>query len=254
MPRPQKTQVPRPPKPPKAVPAQPGGLKGAGGPLTVAEVAKAVPAHLKTAVTASLVGQLNTLQVDPQHAEAIRDNFLSYTKVLGEGRFKLEDYLYAVKYVSFKLMGYTNQDAYLRTFPDRHEKMREAGRTSQEISSYVSIYAKGKLVNLILEQSMIPTWVLNQDTYQQAINTQADLMLNANSEMVRMQAANSILQHLKKPDAVGPLINIDQRDMSGISELTGALNKLAESQLKALQSGATTLQISASKISTKDES
>lgn len=254
MPRPQKTQVPRPPKPPKAVPAQPGGLKGAGGPLTVAEVAKAVPAHLKTAVTASLVEQLNTLQVDPQHAEAIRDNFLSYTKVLGEGRFKLEDYLYAVKYVSFKLMGYTNQDAYLRTFPDRHEKMREAGRTSQEISSYVSIYAKGKLVNLILEQSMIPTWVLNQDTYQQAINTQADLMLNANSEMVRMQAANSILQHLKKPDAVGPLINIDQRDMSGISELTGALNKLAESQLKALQSGATTLQISASKISTKDES
>lgn len=51
-----------------------------------------------------------------------------------------------------------------------------------------------------------------QHIYQKAINVQADLMSNANSEMVRMQAANSILTHLAKPKEVGPLINLDLRE------------------------------------------
>ena len=61
-------------------------------------------------------------------------------------------------------------------------------------------YNKNKLVNLILEQSMIPSWVLNQDMYQKALNVQCELMLTANSEKVS-DAANSILTHLKPPQS-----------------------------------------------------
>jgi hypothetical protein len=217
--------------------------------ITPDQVVRALPSHLKKAVTPALVDQLNNLtDCEPEVAEAIRENFLSYTKVLQDGRFKAEDYLSAVKFVSFKLMGYSNQDAYFRAFPDRHAKLVADGREPQEIAAYVSMYSKGKLVNLILEQTLVPTWVLNQDVYQRAINVLATEMTTARSEMVRVTAANSILQHLKKPEAAGPLINIDQRENSGVTELTGVLKQLAQQQLQLIQEGVPTKDIAAQRI------
>lgn len=211
--------------------------------LTVHQVAHALPPNLKNNVTQQLVDNINNCVTDPIMAEAIKDNFLSYTQVLSEGKFKTEDYLSAVMYVSFKLMGMTNQDAYARTFPARYRTLLNNGTSAKDISSYVSMYNKGRLVNLILEKSLIPTWVLNQHIYQKAINVQADLMSNANSEMVRMQAANSILTHLVKPKEVGPLINLDLREGSGLNELKATLTQLAQQQRDLIGQGVTTKSI-----------
>lgn len=213
--------------------------------LTIDQVAKALPPNLKKAATQSLVDQLNNVSTDQEIAEEIRNNFLSYTKVLQEGRFKAEDYLNAVKFVSFKLMGYSNQDSYYRTFPQRHQALIARGATAQEISAYVSMYAKGKLVNLILEQTLVPTWVLNQDIYQKAINTQAELMITSKSDFVKVQAANSLLTHLAKPKEAGPLVNIDMREHSGVNELRDMLNRVAEQQRKLIESGVPTKEIAA---------
>ena len=211
--------------------------------LTLHQVAHALPPNLKNNVTQQLVDNINNCVADPIMAEAIKDNFLSYTQVLNEGKFKTEDYLSAVMYVSFKLMGMTNQDAYARTFPARYRTLLNNGISAKDISSYVSMYNKGRLVNLILEKSLIPTWVLNQHIYQKAINVQADLMSNANSEMVRMQAANSILTHLAKPKEVGPLINLDLREGSGLNELKATLTQLAQQQRDLIGQGVTTKSI-----------
>jgi hypothetical protein len=211
--------------------------------LTLQQVAHALPPNLKNNVTQQLVDNINNCVADPIMAEAIKDNFLSYTQVLNEGKFKTEDYLSAVMYVSFKLMGMTNQDAYARTFPARYRTLLNNGTSAKDISSYVSMYNKGRLVNLILEKSLIPTWVLNQHIYQKAINVQADLMSNANSEMVRMQAANSILTHLAKPKEVGPLINLDLREGSGLNELKATLTQLAQQQRDLIGQGVTTKSI-----------
>ena len=211
--------------------------------LTLQQVVHALPPNLKSNVTQQLVDNINNSVSDPIMAEAIKDNFLSYTQVLSEGKFKTEDYLSAVMYVSFKLMGMTNQDAYARTFPARYRTLLNNGTSAKDISSYVSMYNKGRLVNLILEKSLIPTWVLNQHIYQKAINVQADLMSNANSEMVRMQAANSILTHLAKPKEVGPLINLDLREGSGLNELKATLTQLAQQQRDLIGQGVTTKSI-----------
>lgn len=208
--------------------------------LTVADVAKALPPNLKGAATPEFVDQINNIVTDPEVAQHVRDNFISYTKVLQDGKFKTEDYLHAVTYVSFKLMGLSNQDAYFRTFPARHARLVAAGTAAKDIAAYVSGYNRGKLVNLILEQSLVPTWVLNQDIYQKAINVQADLMANAMSELVRTQAANSLLTHLAKPKEAGPLVNIDMRESSGMNELRDTLTKLALQQQALIQAGVTT--------------
>lgn len=205
--------------------------------LTVTQVAAALPSTLRGAATQDLVDRINNIVSDPLIAEQVRDNFMSYTKVLQDGKFKTEDYLNAVTYVSYKLMGYSNKESYCRTFPQRHASLIANGATDKGISAYVAAYNKGKLVNLILEQSLVPTWVLNQDMYQKALNTQADLMMNAQSEMVRTTAANSILTHLAKPKEAGALINIDMRETSGMGELKDMLNKMAQQQLDLIDAG-----------------
>jgi hypothetical protein len=216
--------------------------------LTREMVERALPANLKSAATQQLTDQINTIVADPLIAEQVRENFISYSGVLKDGKFKTEDYLHAVAYVSFKLMGNSNQDAYFRTFPQRHQALVAKGTTTKDISAYVAAYARGKLVNLILEQSLVPSWVLNQELYQKAINVQADLMMTANSEKVRTDAANSLLTHLTKPKEAGPLVSIDMRETSGMSDLKIMLTQLAQNQRQAIQDGTSTKDIAAQRI------
>ena len=211
--------------------------------LTVDQLQSCLPPSLKGAATQQFADQINNIVTDPIIAEQVRNNFISYTTVLQEGKFKTEDYLHAVVYVSHKLMGKSNQDAYFATFPNRHAALMAKGTSSKDISSYVSAYNKGKLVNLILEQTLVPTWVLNQHMYQEAINTQAHLMKNAQSEMVRTTAANSILTHLAKPKEAGPLINFDMNENSGMTELKSLLLDLAQKQVSAIKGGVTAKDI-----------
>jgi hypothetical protein len=211
--------------------------------LTKAMVQAVVPANLKNAISDELVDTLNNLALDPLIAEQVRNNFISYTSVLKDGKFKTEDYLHAVTYVSFKLMGLSNKEAYAHTFPQRYQSLLARGVPDKEISAYVAAYNRGKLVNLVLEQTLVPTWVLNQHVYQQAINVQAELMTSAYSEKVRSDAANSILTHLKKPEQAGPLINLDMRQDSGMNELRDTLTKLAQQQRELIEAGASTKSI-----------
>jgi hypothetical protein len=200
-------------------------------------------------VTQKFVDTLNNLSTDPVIAEQMRDNFMSYTAVLKDGRFKTDDYLSAVTYVSYKLMGYTNLEAWGRTFPNRYQTLLARNTSSKDIAAHVAAYNKGKLVNLIMEQSMVPSWVLNQELYQKALNVQADLMVNAMSEKVRSDAANSILTHLAKPkDNIAAQINIGIGEHSGMNELRDTLSQLAKQQQELINNGVSTKAIAAQTI------
>lgn len=211
--------------------------------LNISDVKKALPATLNTNVTQHMVDQLNNLSTDPEVAEIMRNNFISYTTVMREGKFKLDDYVHAVAYISYKIMGRTNREAYSLTFPGRYQNLVSQGKSDKDISSYVSAYNKNKLVNLIFEQTMIPTHVLNQDIFQKAINTQAELMMNAKSEKVRMDAANSLMTHLKKPESKQVELNMDIKESDGLKDLKNTLAQMAELQLKQIEGGASTRDI-----------
>ncbi len=213
--------------------------------VTIQEVSQALPGNLKTAASQELVDKINNISADPLVAEAVKENFISYASVLKDGRYKTEDYLNAVVYVSYKLMNLTNLDAYQRTFPQRYQALVAKGTSSKDISAYVAAYAKGKLVNALMEQTLVPPWVLNQDVFQKAINVQADLMLNANSEKVRSDAANSILTHLAKPKEAAAALRIDVNVTDGMNELKDLLGRLAERQKAAIESGMATAEIAA---------
>lgn len=210
---------------------------------------KVLPGQLKKTVNEELIKGVNKILADPMCGASFRENLFGYVNVLKEGKFKLESYVDAVKYVSYKLMGDTNIVAYTKAFPERYERMVKKGMCSKDINSMVTSYNKNKLVNLIYEQTLVPSYILNADLYQRALNTQADLMINAKSEKVRTDAANSILNHLKAPEKKTIELDIGIKQDSTLEDLRATTRELVEQQKKMLNTGyANAKQIADSKI------
>ena len=205
--------------------------------ITVEVLKKALPDKYKVRITDEFADKINQLLDDPDYAEIYRDNFLAYSTVLNDGKFKMEEYLNAVKYCSHKLMGRSNIDSYIRTFPDRYNDFLAKGYSDKEISAQVSIYNKGKLPNSILEQSIIPSWIINQDLHQKAINVLADLMMTANSEKVRADSANSLLVHLKPPEVKKVELDIGVKSNKDIDDMKTLLAELSAKQLQLIDNG-----------------
>lgn len=210
--------------------------------LTVEQFKVALPDKVKKSVNQELIDQINSTLSDPDMYEAYRDNLLSYTKVMSDGRFKVTDYVNAVKYVSHKLMGATNIEAYVKTFPDKYQRFTNQGVQPKDIASYVTAYNKSKLVNLIFEQTMIPSYVLNQDLYQKALNVQAELMISAKSEKVRSDAAAHLMAALKMPETQKVELDIGIKEDGSIAALRATTLELARQQRLMVEAGAMNAQ------------
>ena len=205
--------------------------------LSADEFKKALPKQIQGRVSAKVMNGINAILADKDLRDHYKDNLLSYTNVLQQGKFKLSSYIDAVKYVSFKLMGYNNQESYEKAFPVRVQTLYDEGADPKRISAYVAAYNKNKLVNEIWAQTLIPTHVLNAGVFQDAINRQAFLMNNAQSEKVQTDAANSLLNHLKQPETKKVEIDIGVTDDRTIKELRETTRELAAAQRELIASG-----------------
>lgn len=212
--------------------------------LTMKELVDSLPASHKRAASPELLHLLNNIGADDEIADSIRNNFISYTSVLSEGKFKIVDYLKAVTFVTLKGVGKTNTEAYAMVNPEKYTALVAKGTDSKTMSAYTSGYAKGKLVMAITQQSMVPMWVLNAPYYQEAIMTQVDLMRNAASELVRTQAANSILTHLAKPKDTVPQVSVTIQN-DGTSAIAGQLEQLVLQQQQMIANGMSAKELSA---------
>ena len=210
--------------------------------LTVDQFRHALPDKVKKSVNQELIDQINGTLADPEMYESYRDNLVSYTSVMADGRFKISNYVEAVKYVSHKLMGCTNIDAYIKTFPVKYDRFVQQGVAPKDIASYVTAYNKSKLVNLIFEQTLIPSYVLNQDLYQKALNVQAELMIISKSDKVRCDAANSLLTHLKMPEKQKIELEIGVKEDGSIAALRASTLALARQQRLMVEAGAMNAQ------------
>jgi hypothetical protein len=216
--------------------------------LELATVKKLLPKSHRTLITQEFLDRIEESVTDSAVAEQVKENFITYLNVLSKGRYKMEDYLSAVKYISFKLLGYSNIDAYAATFPERYARLVREGQ--QKIDAFVAMYNKNKLVTQIYEQTMVPTYVLNAPLHQEALNALAEMIRDPSVRgMTKVKACDTILQHTKQPEVVkGELsINIDQQDT--IADLRDVTEKLAQTYRKTLESGYKTLkEVSEAKI------
>lgn len=217
--------------------------------LSIDQFKRCLPSNLKGNVTDSIVERFNEVLNDPIAREAIADNLLGYTNVISQGKFKLESYLYAVKYVTYKSMGDSNIQAYRKTFPQRVQDLIDKGVPDKDINSMVSAYNKSKLVTLLFESMMIPTYILNQDAFQEAINVQRKLMLDPTVKpLVRCQAAKALMDTLKPPEIKQMELAVSVKETDTVTELRKATTELAKAQIDALRKGGSLEAILNSKI------
>lgn len=204
--------------------------------LTLKEVQEVLPIGSRNNMTQTMVDQLNNLSTDPEEAKYIRDNFISFSQVLNDGRFRMGDYVRAVMYVTQKVMGKTNLEAYKSALPDRYQRMINKGMPTKDIASNITAYNSGILVNKVMERAIIPSWILNQDMFQKALQTQFDIMTDYTvADKVRVEAANSILTHLKKPENNKAEIKIDIAVNDGMRALEKSLTELSKRQIKEIE-------------------
>jgi hypothetical protein len=206
--------------------------------LTVDTLKATMPKRMRANITQGLVDKLNKLVTDPDERVYFRENLLSYTHVLQDPNVKLESYIHAVRYVSYKLMGLTNQEAWIKTFPDRYQRILTDGKSDAHLRATVSGYNKNKIVATVYEQALIPVHVLNADVFQKAVTTQAQLMTDPNvSDKVRSDAANSLMTHLKPPEARKLELDVAISEDDSLRELRRAVTDLAIAQKEAIQVG-----------------
>ena len=217
-----------------------------------ADIKEALPAQLRTKVTDSLMARLNGISTDPDLAQEIKDNFIGFNSVMKEGKFKFEDYLNACAYVTYKMMGHTNQSAWGLTFPEKLAKMRAENRADNYIGAFVAGYSKGKLVNMLLEQALIPSFLLNQDLHQKALNVCADLMVNGKSEKTQVDAARAVLEATRAPEKSKVELDVTVKDNSGIGELKSIMKEVAKNQVAQIESGKPTQEIAHESLFEKD--
>ncbi|UCE97987.1 MAG: hypothetical protein JSV74_01280 [Dehalococcoidia bacterium] len=205
--------------------------------LTVEQFNRVLPRKMRNIVDQKFIDEVNAAITDPIIAESIRDNLLGFASVLEEGRFKLDDYVNAVRYVSFKIMGDSNVVAYAKTFPNRYQTLTNKGTSDKDISAYVAAFNKNKLVTLILKQTITPTHILNADIYQEAVNVQAVLMRTARSEKVRSDAAACLIKELRPPEATQIELNVKHTEDSALGDLRETTRQLVEQQRKIIEGG-----------------
>lgn len=207
--------------------------------LTIDQFQSVLPKGVKFKVEQKFIDDVNAAITDEEVREHFRENMITYTSVLTEGRYRLDQYVNAVKYVSFKMLGGSNLIAYQRAFPDKYNDWIKAGKSGNEIASYVSAYHKSKLVMGIFGQAAIPTHILNAGVFQQAINIQAEIMSDPDvNARDRTAAANSLLTHLKAPEVKKIEMDVTTtQDESAILSLRNAVQDLAQQQQLSLTNG-----------------
>ena len=202
--------------------------------LALESVRKLVPKNQRTLITQEFLDKLEASVNDSLVAEQFKENFVTYLNVLSKGKYKMEDYINAVKYVSFKLLGYSNINAYTATFPERYERLKTEGQT--QIEAFVSMYNKNKLVMQIYEQTIVPSYVLNAPMHQQALNTLAAMIVDDDVRgMTKVKACEAILQYTKQPDVVKGELTIGIEQSDTINDLREITENLADTYRMMLE-------------------
>lgn len=170
---------------------------------------------------------------NPAIAEHFRNICINVMdSMYGNGsRINLQDYLNAALFVTYRNTGDTKVKAYTKTFPDRVQRMQREGQSMTHLNSYADIYSKNQCVIDIQAKMLLPTHIVCHDLFYEAMRVTVDIMNDDKvSPKVRVDAANSIMNHTKQPEIKKQELNIKINESNEIEQLKQALFDLSAKQ------------------------
>ena len=90
--------------------------------LTLVQLQASMPKKFRHNVTEDMVKFINATEGD-EFRDIYKENLLGFSDVMQLGRYGMTEYLNAVKFVSYKLLGDSNTIAYAKVFPDRYQRL-----------------------------------------------------------------------------------------------------------------------------------
>lgn len=210
-----------------------------GQQLSLEVVRSNVPRNFRANITEEFLAKLESGLEDEEEARVFRDNFISYSNVLNDcsKSTTITDYVNAVKFVSFKIMGYSIDQAWSKVFVDKASKCIREGKI-KNINRYANTYNKDKLVNKICEQTMIPSYVLNQPLYQRALNVLGEMIENDEVRgMAKVKACETILNYTKPPEVNKAEVKVSITQNDAINDLREVAEAFAATLRKSIEEG-----------------
>lgn len=195
--------------------------------MSIDDLKAALPVQFKPKANQALLEHLHARFSDPDLTDTFMDTFVAYSHVLTQGRFQVEKYIDAVKYVAYKSMGLTNFDSYTKTFPDRYLNFLNKGTSIDTLHVYVSAYNKNPLVIQLSEQVLVAPSILYQEEFHKALMVQVEIMNNKDvSPKTRSDAAAHVMNITQPPQVKKLQLDVGLKDSANV--VGSFMDKLAE--------------------------
>jgi hypothetical protein len=208
-------------------------------------------------ITDDVVNTINNVIENEEEARYFRENIITYIGILKDPKvngISFKTYLNAVKFVTYKMLGDSNIDAYIKVFPDRYERMVKQGKSNKYIHAIVSTYANGTTVMKIIERTIIPPSVSHRDLFYRTIEHLSELAFNANSEAVQEKACKTLIETLKPNEESKIEIDMNIKESEDIvKRYDQALEFASQKMLNMMKQGGDVHKIANIKLSKKEE-
>lgn len=224
------------------------GIKKNEDEVTVDTLKMYFPAKSHT-ITQELADTINEAQNAPDMAiEGFMENLVEFRSVMEKCQASMKEYIRAVKFCAFlEFTDYNITEAYkLSRINDKFVKDRWDAPTDspkyRELTSAASrYYNKTNLVKQILLQADMPWHILFQGAKYTAMSVLMKEVTEAAYSRDRIAAAKEILAAVKRPENQKVELEIGFNDTvkSFQEQFDEKMGKMAEMQLKRLQSGET---------------
>lgn len=191
-------------------------------------------------VTQDTVDELNRLVDDPEYGEEFLDSYVSYFNIMeGNSTWSTPKYMNAMKFFTLIEGGHSAVDAYVKTFPDRLQARIDRGQGKDNMGGESSRYNASALVNEIRKVASIPVQLIHRHLLHEAIMVSADLMMNANSEIVQQKAAETLIKELKPAEdtTIQLKVGMDDESRNAQNTLVAHIGALALSMQQAVAAG-----------------
>lgn len=177
------------------------------------------------------------------YTDVFNDTFMTYARIIEEGKYSIGDYVNAVKFVTMLNMKSTVYVAWKNTFPDKYKDKVAKGLTKADIEIFAYQYKGSQLVRKLLEVMTVPVYIVNAGLFQESLNTLRNIMIDPGKPAVaRVSAGRAILEFTKQPEVKKMQLDVSYTETDEIKALTEATNRLAEAQLKAISEEKITLK------------
>lgn len=205
--------------------------------LSIKEMKELVPQSMAKGLTEDKIADLVRTLGNPETLRIFRDSFITYRNLADKGNYSLDEYINAVKYMTYIAMGCNNKKAYTYTFPERMERLRQLGKSNHAISAHVAGYGRSKLITEMRKQFAVPLYIMNLDVPQKVVHELMGILKNSRNDLARVKAADTLLAHLAPPVDTKISVEVGVKHDSEYEDMMASMRETAAAQRAAIEAG-----------------